>query len=93
MYVENKPRRSFSAIISFSLFLQSPRVRVSHDDFYFVISKNDSQGDAFGQVCLVGYWVDSTAACFAVCANSCCRARQVWFVMHFFPGEKNTKYT
>ena len=61
-------------------------------DFYFVIIKNDSQGDVVGRGFLVGYWVDSRAACFAVCANSCCRARQVWFVMHFFPSEKNTKY-
>ena len=57
-------------------------------DFYFVISKNDSQGDVFGRVFLVGYWVDSRAACFAVCANSCCRAQQVWFVMHFFPARQ-----
>ena len=62
-------------------------------DFYFVISKNDSQGVVTGRVCLVGYSVDSRAACFAVCANSCYRSRQVWFVMHFFPSEKNTKYT
>ena len=38
-------------------------------DFYFVISKNDSQGDVFGRVFLVGYWVDSRAVCFAVCAK------------------------
>ena len=62
-------------------------------DFYFVIIKNDSQGDVVGRGFLVGYWVDSRAACFAVCANSCCRAQQVWFVINFFPSEKNTKYT
>ena len=61
-------------------------------DFY-LISKNDSQGDVFGRVFLVGYWVDSRTACFAVCANACCRARRVWFVMHFFPSEKKTKCT
>ena len=27
-------------------------------DFYFVISKNDSQGDVFGRGFLVSYWVD-----------------------------------
>ena len=40
-------------------------------DFYFVISKNDSQGDVFGRGFLVGYWVDSRAVFFAVCTNSC----------------------
>ena len=61
--------------------------------FYFVISKNDSQGDVFGRGYLVGYWVDSRAVCFAVCTNSCCRERHVWFLTHFFPSQKNTKYT
>ena len=27
-------------------------------DFYFVMSKNDSQGDVFGRGFLFGYWVD-----------------------------------
>ena len=40
-------------------------------DFYFVISKNDSQGDVFGRGFLVGYEVDSRAVFFAVCTNSC----------------------
>ena len=90
--VEDKPRCSSSAIFFFPFssralgFFEFPMT-----DFYFVISKNDSPGDVFGRVFLVGHLVDSRAACFAVCANSCCRARQVWFVMHFFPSEKNTK--
>jgi len=62
-------------------------------DFYFVISKNDSQGDVFGRGFLVGYWVDSRAVCFAVCTNSCCRERHLWFVTHVFPSQKNTTYT
>ena len=56
-------------------------------DFY-VISKNDSQGDVFGRGFLAGYWVDSRAVCFAVCTNSCRRERHVLFVTHFFPSQK-----
>ena len=64
----------FSTTVSFSLFPPEPSgfFEFPMTDFYFVISKNDSQGDVFGRGFVVGYWVDSRAACFAVCANSCC---------------------
>jgi len=57
-------------------------------DFYFVISKNDSQGDVFGRGFLVGYWVDSRAACFAVCANSCCKTRRIGLSRMSSPARK-----
>ena len=71
-----------------SLFLYLPRVSFSflfsnfHHELILVliVAKNETQGKNRMGFLLVGYWVDSSPACFAICANSWCRRMLFLFV-------------